>query len=155
MGLDKLYWCRMEQKVFIWGPVYLSTGLTEWWSKCTQKKKNRNFADSVDKTSICWKWKVAEDATKLKLQLVAGLPPLLEPLLPVDQETEGGLLTCLQWNGSNVLLEELEKCLSPTQFNLATSRAAWRKETVISYFCFRLSPYVCSLLCKLWQDTGI
>lgn len=43
---------------------------------------------------------MAEDVTKLKQQLVAGL--LLAPLRPDDQATglrsaEGGLLACLQW----------------------------------------------------------
>lgn len=49
----------------------------------------------------------------------------------------------------------LEKCLHPTQFNLATSKAAcfWM-ETAISQFP-AVTLYVCSLLCKLWQDTGI
>lgn len=84
-------------------------------------EKNRNSAHSVDR-------KVGEDSTTLELQLFAGPLLLPEPSPPVEQETamrstEGGLLTCLQQNGSNGLLEELEGCLSPTRFNLQSSKA--------------------------------
>lgn len=144
----------MSEVLCIYQQGYLSDNLN------VGRKKTGIFADSVDR-------KVGEDATTLELQLVAGLPLLLEPSLPVDQETgmrstEGGLLTCLQQNGSNVLLEELERCLSPTRFTnlpiyqLQRQHALeWKKEIVIYFLvCFRLSTYsMCVAFCASSNKT--